>query len=113
MSDNLVLNTATLKQILDDMGEDADLLLDTAFDSLQDYIAQLKNRGPQTTQEELVRYVHSMKSTAGSIGGEALYHMAAHYEASLKQVAGQDIDAIAADLSQAYAALQQAISAIR
>jgi PAS domain S-box-containing protein len=106
---SMVLNQETLRQILADMGEDAQVLLDTAHESLHEYLRLLRERDESTTQEDLTRFVHSMKSTFASLGGEAAYHMAASYEAELRNAQAVDIDELGDELGKACNQLFEAI----
>ncbi len=80
----LTLDDKVIDQLKQDMGEDAEMVIESYVESIDEFLCDIKNRTVRTPNEDLHRWAHTIKSSAASIGAMRLAHLAAQMENSYR-----------------------------
>jgi len=80
----LTLDDKVIEQLKQDMGEDAEMVIDSYVESIDEFLCDIKNRTVRTSSDDLHRWAHTIKSSAASIGAMRLAHLAAQMENSYR-----------------------------
>ena len=64
------------------MGDDAGIIIDSYVESIDEFLSDIENSTPRTSSDDLLRWAHTIKSSAASIGAMRLAHLAAQLEDS-------------------------------
>lgn len=86
--DNLLtLDDKVIERLRQDMGDDAGMVIESYVESIDEFLSDFENSTLRTSNDEMHRWAHSIKSSAASIGAMRLAHLAAQLEDSyLKRV---------------------------
>ena len=96
----LTLDDKIIDQLKRDMGEDAEMVIESYVESIDEFLCDIENRTVRTSSEDLHRWAHTIKSSAASIGAMRLAHLAAQMENSYR-------DRVQIDLGQQLHHMQQ------
>lgn len=96
------LDQVVLGQLHEDMAEDVHEVLGAFLESIEELLAELKNRSDDDSDETNLRRAHSIKSSAASIGMMKLSAIAAYLELSLKQGKMVDVDELVKQIESEY-----------
>ena len=80
----LTLDDKVIEQLKQDMGEDADMVIESYVESIDEFLSDIENRTVRTPRNDLHRWAHTIKSSAASIGAMRLAHLAAQLENSYR-----------------------------
>ena len=76
----LTLDDKVIEQLKQDMGEDAELVIESYVESIDEFLSDIENSTFRTPSDDLHRWAHTIKSSAASIGAMRLAHLAAQLE---------------------------------
>ena len=76
----LTLDDKVIEQLKQDMGEDAELVIVSYVESIDEFLSDIENSTFRTPSDDLHRWAHTIKSSAASIGAMRLAHLAAQLE---------------------------------
>ena len=96
----LTLDDNVLAQLSRDMGEDAEMVIESYVESIDEFLADIASRTVRTPSSDLHRWAHTIKSSAASIGAMRLAHLAAQMENSYR-------DRVSIDLGMHTQVMQQ------
>ncbi len=96
----LTLDDKVIDQLKQDMGEDAEMVIESYVESIDEFLCDIENRTVRTSSDDLHRWAHTIKSSAASIGAMRLAHLAAQMENSYR-------DRIQIDLGEQLQSMQQ------
>ena len=83
--DNLpVLDDKAIARLRQDMGADADLVIESYIESIVELLELIDQRDESTLESDLHRWAHTIKSSANGIGALRLAHMAASVEEAFR-----------------------------
>ena len=88
----LTLDDKVIEQLKQDMGEDADMVIESYVESIDEFLCDIKNRTFRTSSDDLHRWAHTIKSSAASIGAMRLAHLAAQLECAYRDSTKIDLD---------------------
>ena len=80
----LTLDDKIIERLKQDMGEDADMVIESYVESIDEFLSDIENRTVRTPRDDLHRWAHTIKSSAASIGAMRLAHLAAEMENSYR-----------------------------
>lgn len=80
----LTLDNKVIDRLKQDMGEDADMVIESYVESIDEFLCDIENRTVRTPRNDLHRWAHTIKSSAASIGAMRLAHLAAQMENSYR-----------------------------
>ncbi len=80
----LTLDDKVIDQLKQDMGEDAEMVIESYVESIDEFLCDIENRTFRTSSDDLHRWAHTIKSSAASIGAMRLAHLAAQMENSYR-----------------------------
>lgn len=80
----LTLDDKIIEQLKQDMGEDAEMVIESYVESIDEFLCDIKNSTFRTPSDDLHRWAHTIKSSAASIGAMRLAHLAAQMENSYR-----------------------------
>lgn len=80
----LTLDDKVIDQLKQDMGEDAEIVIESYVESIDEFLCDIENRSFKTSSDDLHRWAHTIKSSAASIGAMRLAHLAAEMENSYR-----------------------------
>lgn len=80
----LTLDDKVIERLKQDMGEDADMVIESYVESIDEFLSDIENRTVRTPRDDLHRWAHTIKSSAASIGAMRLAHLAAELENSYR-----------------------------
>ena len=93
------LDDKVIEQLKQDMGEDAVMVIESYVESIDEFLCDIENRTVRTSNDDLHRWAHTIKSSAASIGAMRLAHLAAQMENSYR-------DRVQIDLGQQLQVMQ-------
>ena len=96
----LTLDDKVIEQLKHDMGEDAVMVIESYVESIDEFLCDIENRTVRTSNDDLHRWAHTIKSSAASIGAMRLAHLAAQMEHSYR-------DRVQIDLGQQLQFMQR------
>ena len=96
----LTLDDKVIEQLKHDMGEDAVMVIESYVESIDEFLCDIENRTVRTSNDDLHRWAHTIKSSAASIGAMRLAHLAAQMENSYR-------DRVQIDLGQQLQFMQR------
>jgi HPt (histidine-containing phosphotransfer) domain-containing protein len=76
----LTLDDKVIEQLKQDMGEDAEMVIESYVESIDEFLCDIENSNFRTPSDDLHRWAHTIKSSAASIGAMRLAHLAAQLE---------------------------------
>ena len=94
------LDDKVIERLKQDMGEDAEMVIESYVESIDEFLSDIENRTVRTPRDDLHRWAHTIKSSAASIGAMRLAHLAAEMENSYR-------DRIEIDLSEQLQHMQR------
>ena len=101
----LTLDDTAIEQLKNDMGEDAEMVIESYVESIDEFLHDIENRTVRTPGEDLHRWAHTIKSSAASIGAMRLAHLAAQMETAYRDHVridvGQQLDMMQREFQQA------------
>ena len=80
----LTLDDKVIDQLKQDMGEDAEMVIESYVESIDEFLGEIKDSTFRTSSDDLHRWAHTIKSSAASIGAMRLAHLAAQMENSYR-----------------------------
>ena len=80
----LTLDDRVIEQLKHDMGEDAEMVIESYVESIDEFLCDIENRTVRTSSDDLHRWAHTIKSSAASIGAMRLAQLAAQMEHSYR-----------------------------
>ena len=80
----LTLDDKVIDQLKQDMGEDAEMVIESYVESIDEFLSEIKDSTFRTPSDDLHRWAHTIKSSAASIGAMRLAHLAAQMENSYR-----------------------------
>jgi HPt (histidine-containing phosphotransfer) domain-containing protein len=80
----LTLDDKIIEQLKQDMGEDAEMVIESYVESIDEFLCDIENSTFRTPSDDLHRWAHTIKSSAASIGAMRLAHLAAQMENSYR-----------------------------
>ena len=80
----LTLDDKVIDRLKEDMGADADMVIESYVESIDEFLSDIENRTVRTPRNDLHRWAHTIKSSAASIGAMRLAHLAAQLENSYR-----------------------------
>ena len=96
----LTLDDKVIDQLKQDMGEDAEMVIESYIESIDEFLSDIENRTVRTPSDDLHRWAHTIKSSAASIGAMRLAHLAAELENSYR-------DRVQIDLGEQLQSMRQ------
>lgn len=84
------------------MGEDADMVIESHVESIDEFLCDIENRTFRTPKNDLHRWAHTIKSSAASIGAMRLAHLAAQMENSYRDRVQIDLGEQLQNMQQEY-----------
>jgi len=96
----VTLDDQIIEQLKIDMGEDAGMVIESYVESIDEFLCDIESRTVRTSNDDLHRWAHTIKSSAASIGAMRLAHFAAQMENSYR-------DRVKIDLDQQLQAMQR------
>ncbi len=98
----LTLDDKVIQQLKQDMGEDADMVIESYVESIDEFLCDIENRTFRTPKNDLHRWAHTIKSSAASIGAMRLAHLAAQMENSYRDRVQIDLGEQLQNMQQEY-----------
>ncbi len=86
------LDNKVIQQLIQDMGEDAGMVIESYVESIDEFLTDIQNRTVRTKPDDLHRWAHTIKSSAASVGAMRLAHLAAQMENSYRDQVQIDLD---------------------
>ena len=80
----LTLDDKVIDQLKQDMGEDAEMVIESYVESIDEFLCEIQDSTFRTSNDDLHRWAHTIKSSAASIGAMRLAHLAAQMENSYR-----------------------------
>ena len=110
----LTLDDKVIDQLKLDMGEDAEMVIESYVESIDEFLCDIENRTVRTSSDDLHRWAHTIKSSAASIGAMRLAHLAAEMEYSYRDRVqidlGQQLQSMQQEYRRVYASLEKIAS---
>ena len=88
----LTLDDTVIEQLKNDMGEDAEMVIESYVESIDEFLHDIESRTVRTPGEDLHRWAHTIKSSAASIGAMRLAHFAAQMETAYRDHVRIDVE---------------------
>ena len=108
----LTLDNKVIEQLIQDMGDDAGMVIDSYVESIDEFLHDIANRTARTPSADLHRWAHTIKSSAQSIGAMRLAHFAAQMENSYNDRVRIDLDRQLQSMLQEYRRLNESLEKI-
>ena len=94
------------------MGEDADMVIESYVESIDEFLCDIERRTFRTSSDDLHRWAHTIKSSAASIGAMRLAHLAAQMENSYRDRIQIDLGEQLQNMQQEYRRVHASIGKI-
>jgi HPt (histidine-containing phosphotransfer) domain-containing protein len=108
----VTLDDKIIERLKIDMGEDADMVIESYVESIDEFLCDIENRTIRTSNDDLHRWAHTIKSSAASIGAMRLAHFAAQMENSYRDRKKIDLDQQLQDMQREYQRVHASIEKI-
>ena len=108
----LTLDDKVIEQLIQDMGEDAGMVIESYVESIDEFLQDIANRSLRTPSADLHRWAHTIKSSAQSIGAMRLAHLAAQMENSYNERIRIDLGAQLQSMQQEYRRVSESLEKI-
>ncbi len=79
---HMTLDDKVIERLRQDMGEDAGMIIESYVESIDEFLSDIENSTQRTSNDDLHRWAHTIKSSAASIGAMRLAQLAAQLEDS-------------------------------
>ena len=108
----VTLDDKIIEQLKIDMGEDAGMVIESYVESIDEFLCDIENRTVRTSNDDLHRWAHTIKSSAASIGAMRLAYFAAQMENSYRDRVKIDLDQQLQDMQREYQRVHASIEKI-
>ncbi len=98
----LTLDDKVIHQLKQDMGDDAEMVIESYVESIDEFLSDIANRTVKTRRDDLHRWAHTIKSSAASVGAMRLAHLAAQLENSYRDQRQIDLGAQLRSMQKEY-----------
>ena len=105
----LTLDDRIIDQLKQDMGEDAEMVIESYVESIDEFLSDIENRTVRTSNDDLHRWAHTIKSSAASIGAMRLAHLAAQMENSYRDRLQIDLPEQLQNMQQEYQRVNESV----
>ena len=106
------LDDKVIEQLKQDMGEDAEMVIESFVESIDEFLCDIQNRTFRTPNDDLHRWAHTIKSSAASIGAMRLAHLAAQMENSYRDHVRMDLGDQLQSMQQEYRQVNESLAKI-
>ena len=108
----LTLDDKVIDQLKQDMGEDAEMVIESYVESIDEFLCDIEKSTFRTPSDDLHRWAHTIKSSAASIGAMRLAHLAAQMENSYRDRQQIDLDEQLQHMQREYERVSASIEKI-